>query len=151
MTNLEKKVENLIKNNIEELGYELYDVMYQKEGKEHYLRIFIDKESGISINDCEKVNNAINDLLDDADYIKEQYFLEVSSTGLEKNLRQDKHFESNIGNEVEIKLFKPIQKEKVLIGNLKGFNSMDITIENEEGEITIPRKDIANIKTRYQW
>lgn len=80
MTNIEKKVEDLIIRQVEELGYELYDVEYTKEGKEYYLRIYIDSENGISLDDCEKVNNEITDLLDKADYIKEQYFLEVSST-----------------------------------------------------------------------
>ena len=74
MANIEEKVENLIKNNVENLGYSIYDVQYVKEGQEYYLRIFIEKESGsIDLNDCEKVNDAINDLLDSADYIKDQY------------------------------------------------------------------------------
>lgn len=79
MANIEEKVENLLKPTIEKIGYDLYDVEYAKEGKNFFLRILIDKQEGISIEDCEKVNNAINDLLDEADYIKEQYFLEVSS------------------------------------------------------------------------
>ena len=151
MTNLERKVEKLIESSVESLGYELYDVVYQKEGKDYFLRVFIDQENGISLEDCEKTSNAISDLLDEADYIKEQYYLEVSSAGIERTLRQDKHFEANIGNEVEVKLFKPIQKEKTLIGYLKTFDSNDITIENDTGEVKISRKDIANIKTRYQW
>lgn len=88
LTNIEKKVENLIINEIEKLGYELYDVEYVKEGKDYYLRIYIDSEKGISLDDCEKVNNAINDLLDSADYIKEQYFLEVSSTRSGKSTKK---------------------------------------------------------------
>ena len=76
------------------------------EGKDYYLRIVIDKPEGIDINDCETVNNAINDILDEADYIKEQYFLEVSSPGLERVLRKDKHLKQNIGNNIEVKLFK---------------------------------------------
>ena len=84
MANIEEKVEKLIKKTIEDLGYSLYDVQYVKEGKDYFLRIFIEKDEGsIDLNDCEKVNNEINDLLDEANYIKEQYFLEVSSTGLE--------------------------------------------------------------------
>lgn len=80
MTNIESKVEELIVKPIEKLGYELYDVEYIKEGKDYFLRIYIDSNKGISLDDCEKVNNEITDLLDSADYIKEQYFLEVSST-----------------------------------------------------------------------
>ena len=79
MANIEEKVENLLKPIIENLGYDLYDVEYVKEGKNYYLRIFIDKENGIDLNDCEKVSNSINEKLDEADYIKEQYYLEVSS------------------------------------------------------------------------
>ena len=110
MANIEEKVENLVKDKTESLGYSIYDVQYVKEGQEYYLRIFIEKENGsIDLNDCEKVNDAINDLLDSADYIKDQYFLEVSSTGLEKILRKDKHLQDNIGNQIQIKLFKPIE------------------------------------------
>lgn len=80
MASIEERVETLIKPIIEKIGYDLYDVEYAKEGKNYFLRIFIDKPEGIDLQDCEKVNDAINDILDEADYIKEQYFLEVSST-----------------------------------------------------------------------
>ena len=109
MSNIEEKIEKLVKKQIEDLGYSLYDVQYVKEGQDYYLRIFIEKPNGsIDLNDCEKVNDGINDLLDKADYIKEQYFLEVSSTGLEKVLRRDEHLEQNIGKDVEVKLFKAV-------------------------------------------
>ena len=84
MANIEEKVENLLKDEIEKNGYDLYDVEYAKEGKNFFLRIFIDKPDGIDLKDCEKVNDVINDLLDKADYIKDQYFLEVSSPGIER-------------------------------------------------------------------
>ena len=85
MASIEERVENLLQKKIEDLGYKLYDVQYVKEGQNYFLRIYIEKENGsIDLNDCEKVNDGINDLLDTADYIKEQYFLEVSSTGVEK-------------------------------------------------------------------
>ena len=87
MKEIENKVKNLLKDTIESLGYILYDVEYVKENNELYLRIFIDKETGISIQDCETVNNAISDLLDEADYTKEQYFLEVSSSGERKRIK----------------------------------------------------------------
>ena len=95
MASIEEKVEVLLEKKIEELGYELYDVEYAKEGKDYYLRIFIDKPEGITIDDCEKVNDAIKDKLDEEDYIKQQYFLEVSSPGIERILRKDKHLEQN--------------------------------------------------------
>ncbi len=153
MASIEERVENLIQKKVEELGYILYDVQYAKEGQNYFLRIFIEKEDGtIDLNDCEKVNDGINDLLDTADYIKEQYFLEVSSTGVEKVLRKDKHLKDNIGNEVEIKLFKPINKQKEFIGILEDFSEDEITLKLENDEnINIDRKDISLIKTTFNW
>lgn len=150
MTNLEEKIENLLSKTINDLGYELYDIQYVKEGKDYFLRIFIDNESGISIEDCEKVNNAINDILDTADYIKGQYFLEVSSPGIERVLRKDKHLQDNIGEEVAISLFKPINGKREIIGRLQEFDDETIDIL-EENEIKISRKDIAQIKKVYKW
>ena len=151
MASIEERVESLVEKKINDLGYELYDVEYGKEGKDYYLRIFIDKPEGIDLNDCEKVNDGINDLLDQADYIKEQYFLEVSSPGIERTLRKDKHLEANIDSLVEIKLFKPIEKQKVLQGILKEFSNESLTIQTEEKDIEIERKDISVIKTVYEW
>ncbi len=167
MANIEERVETLIKPIIEQLGYKLYDVQYVKESSNYYLRVFIEKEEGsIDLDDCEIVNNGINDILDTADYIKEQYFLEVSSTGLEKVLRKDVHLQNHIGSEVEVKLFKPVvldqqednkknkkeKKSKELIGILKGFDEKEITLELENEQlITIERKNIAIIKTVYHW
>ncbi len=88
MANIEEKVEKLLEPKIQEIGYELYDVEYAKEGKNYYLRIIIDKPEGIDLNDCEKVNDAITDILDEANYIKEQYFLEVSSPRNRKNIKK---------------------------------------------------------------
>ena len=157
MANIEERVEALVRNKIEEIGYELYDVEYAKEGKNYFLRIFIDKPEGIDLNDCEKVNDAINDILDTADYIKEQYFLEVSSPGIERVLRKDKHLEKNIGKEINIKLFKKDEKGiKEYQGILKSFNQENVIItKNEEKDekldIKIERKNIAQIKTIYNW
>lgn len=97
MANIETKIQELLNDIIVNLGYDLYDVIYVKEGKDFYLKIIIDKQSGsIGIEDCEKVNNSINDILDEKDLIKEQYYLEVSSPGLERLLRKEKHFISHI-------------------------------------------------------
>ena len=149
MANIEQKVENLLKEKIESLGYELYDVEYSKEGKNYFLRIFIDKKDGIDLNDCEKVNNEINDLLDGADYIKEQYFLEVSSPGIERILRKDKHLKENIGKEITIKLFKKDERgNKEYQGILEQFDEDTIKLVNE---IVIERKNLAQIKTVYNW
>ena len=119
MANIEERVEKLIKNKVEEVGYELYDVLYFKEGKNYILRIVIDNENGISLEDCEKVNNEITDLLDEADYIKEQYFLEVSSIGLNAKLSKDRHFIYSIGLKVLLKFKKPFAGLKKLKGILK--------------------------------
>ena len=149
MASIEERVENLLKEKIESIGYDLYDVEYSKEGKNYFLRIFIDKEDGIDLKDCEKVNDEINDILDQADYIKDQYFLEVSSPGIERVLRKDKHLEQNIGKEINIKLFKKDENgNKEYQGNLKSFN--EEKIELEDGTI-IERKNIAQIKTVFNW
>ena len=153
MANIEEKVENSISKIIENLGYKLYDVQYAKEGKDYFLRIFIEKENGeITLNDCENVNNAITDILDKENYINEQYFLEISSPGIERVLRKDKHLEKNIGEEVTIKLFKKDENEKKeYFGKLKDFNQEKIVIEQEEKDINIERKNISQIKTVYNW
>ena len=149
MAKIEERVEELLKDKIENIGYSLYDVEYAKEGQNYYLRIFIDSPKGIDLNDCEKVSNEINELLDQADYIKEQYFLEVSSPGIERTLRKDKHLEQNIGKEINIKLFKKDENgKKEYQGILKQYNEEKIELEEE---ITIERKNIAQIKTVYNW
>jgi len=150
-SNIETKVEELLIKIVEDLGYELYDVRYEKEGKDYYLRIIIDKPAGIDINDCEKVNDAINDILDEADYIKDQYFLEVSSPGLERILRKEKHYKSQIGKEVSIKLFKPINKQKELIGILEDYNEKELTLKVNDESLKIDLKDIAITKTVFNW
>ena len=150
-SNIETKVEQLLEKIIVDLGYDLYDVRYEKEAKDYYLRIIIDKPAGIDINDCETVNNAINDILDEADYIKDQYFLEVSSPGLERILRKEKHFLRQIGKEVSVKLFKPINKQKELIGTLEEYNNTELTIKVDDETIKINLKDIALVKTIFNW
>lgn len=151
-SNIENKVEELVKPIITNIGYDLYDVRYEKEGKDYYLRIIIDKPEGIDINDCETVNNSINDILDEADYIKEQYFLEVSSPGLERVLRKPNHFLSQIGNEISVKLFKPIEKKKEFIGILEEFDAQGgITLKVDNTTMKIDLKDIAVAKTIFNW
>lgn len=124
---------------------------YAKEGKDYFLRIYIENERGISLEDCEKVTHEINDILDQVDYIKEGYFLEVSSTGVEKILRKDRHLETNLGSNIEIKLFSPIDNKKTIEGILKNFDNENIYIEIDKIEKSIERKQIAQIKTKYNW
>ena len=147
---IEENISQLVKASVEKLGYELYDVEYVKEGKDYYLRVYIEGKNGISLDDCEKVSNEITDILDKEVYIKEQYFLEVSSTGIEKVLKKDKHLEANIGVEIQVKLFKPVNKNKQYQGILKGFNENEIILETEE-EFRLERKNISQIKTIYHW
>lgn len=150
MAKVEEKVETLIETKIQELGYILYDVEYLKEGKDYFLRVYIDNQKGISLDDCELVSNNITELLDKEDYIKEQYFLEVSSPGIERVLKKDKHLEKNIGARVQIKLFKPFNGKKQYEGILKKYDDNIIVIEESE-EINIERQNIGQIKTIFDW
>ena len=150
MSKIEEIVEEITSSTINKLGYELYDVEYVKEGKDYFLRIYIDSEKGIDLNDCEKVSNSITELLDKKDPIKDQYFLEVSSPGVERVLKKDKHLQANIGKEVCVKLFKPLDGKKEYSGLLKDFNNLNITLQNSE-DIIIERNNIAQIKTVYNW
>ena len=141
MASIEERVENLLEKTINDLGYTLYDVEYAKEAKNYFLRIFIDKADGIDLNDCEKVNNAITELLDEADYIKD----------IERVLRKDKHLKQYIGEEIEVSLFKPINGNKQMQGILESFDSENIALKYNNETIEIPRKGISLIKTVYNW
>lgn len=147
MTSLEKKIEDLVKPIIENLGYKVYDVIYQKEGKDNYLKIFIDSDKGIDLNDCEKVNNSVNDILDEKDYIKAQYYLEISSPGLERNLRRDEQFLDNINKKIEVHLYNSINNKKTVTGILKEYNKNNIVID----DIKIEKSNITSAKTIYNW
>ena len=150
MAKIEEKIENLVKETIEKLGYELYDVFYLKEGQNKILRIIIDQDKGISLDDCEKVNNAIKDRIDEADYIEEQYYLEISSPGIERILRKDWQLKKFAGEEVEIKLFKKDDRgNKSYIGILGCITDENLEIDLGE-KITINRKNIAQVKTVYR-
>ena len=151
MAKIEEKVESLIKDKIEKIGYRLYDVLYIKESKNYTLRIVIDNKEGITLEDCEKVNNEIMPLLDEADYIKEQYYLEVSSPGVERILRKDWQLKENIVKEIKINLFKKDARgKKEYLGLLEEVLENTIKIKEEE-EIEIERKNISQIKTVCNW
>ena len=143
----EKKTEKLLEPILAENNFTLYDVEFVKEGGNRYLRVYIDKEGGITIDDCELVSRKLSDLLDQEDFIPESYILEVSSPGLGRQLKKDKHFDRSIGEEVEIKLYKPINKKKEWIGILTGYDADVIKIRVNDGEeMEIPRKDIAVVR-----
>ena len=137
----EVKAEELLAPIVEKMGIEIYDVEYVKEGSDYYLRAYIDKPEGVNINDCEAVSRAFSDALDEADPIEEAYILEVSSPGLGRTLKKDRHLEKSIGEEVEIKLFKAVDaktKQKEFSGILESFDEKTITIrvETETSEKT---------------
>ncbi|MBQ8281335.1 MAG: ribosome maturation factor RimP [Lachnospiraceae bacterium] len=143
----ERKTEQLLEPILQENNFELYDVEFVKEAGTFYLRAYIDKEGGININDCELVSRRLSDLLDEKDFIPDAYILEVSSPGLGRALKKDKHFEKSIGEEVEVKLFKAIDKQKEFTGYLESFNDDVIVISDEqENELELERSNIASVR-----
>ena len=150
MAKIEEKVESLVKDKIEKIGYELYDVIYTKEGSNKILRIVIDSEKGISLDDCEKVNNEIKETIDEATPIEEQYFLEISSPGIERLLRKDWQLKKFKGEEVNIKLFKKDENgKKEYTGTLGDITENTLDVETEGENTTIDRKIISQVKTVY--
>lgn len=129
---------------------EIYDVEYVKEGSDWYLRCYIDKEGGVTIDDCEAVSRALSDELDREDFIEDAYILEVSSPGLGRALKKDKHLQKSLNEEVDIRTYKPINGSKDFCGILKAFDEETITILTASGEeaedMVFDRKDIAAIK-----
>ncbi|MBD5136856.1 MAG: ribosome maturation factor RimP [Lachnospiraceae bacterium] len=143
----ERMTEELVLPMIEENKFELVDVEYVKEGSNWYLRIYIDKPGGINIDDCELISRALSDKLDEKDFIQDAYILEVSSPGLGRPLKKDKDFNRNIGERVEIKLYKAVDKQKEFEGILKSFDKTTVTIEtDEETDMVFERSNIALIR-----
>ena len=142
----EEKTEKLLLPIAESNGVEIYDVEYVKEGSDYYLRAYIDKPEGVNIIDCENVSRLLSDALDKEDFIPDSYILEVSSPGLGRTLKKDKHLQKSIGKEVEIKLFKPIDKCKEFTGTLDSFDADSITIEEQGEKRTFARADVALIR-----
>lgn len=151
MTKIEATVEKLILPIVEKLGYYLYDIEYVKEGAQWYLRIYIDQDSGIDLDDCEKVSNQISEILDKEDPIRTQYFLEVSSCGLERHLREKKHYLQNLGKEIQVNLYKAVEKKKLIEGILKEVKEDTILVKTEEKEIEVKLENISLAKTIYNW
>ena len=142
----EEKTERLLGPIAEANGVSIYDVEYVKEGSGYYLRAYIDKPGGVNIQDCENVSRALSDGLDREDFIPDAYTLEVSSPGLGRTLKKDKHLQASIGQEVEIKLFKPIDKCKDFSGILDSFDIESITILEGNTQRNFKRTDIAVIR-----
>lgn len=142
----ESKTEQLLAPIAEKYGVEIYDVEYVKEGSDWYLRTYIDKTGGVTIIDCENVSRALSDVLDAEDYIQDAYILEVSSPGLGRTLKKDRHLEKSLGEDIEIKTYKPIDGHKEFTGVLKAYDEQTVTIEEADGERILLRKEIALIR-----
>lgn len=140
-----EKVFEIVSPIAKEQNLEIWDIKYLKEGASYFLRIFIDKPEGITIDDCEEFSRAIDEPLDLADPISEAYFLEVSSPGLNRELSKDEHFKAFIGEEIIVKLYKAIDKKKELIGKLLGFENGELTIEYNGQPFKINKKEISKI------
>lgn len=140
-----QKVLEIISPIAQEQNLDIWDVKYLKEGASYFLRIFIDKPEGITIDDCETFSRAIDEPLDEADPISEAYFLEVSSPGLQRELVKPEHFEAFIGEEVIVKLYKAIDKQKEFIGKLVGFENGELTIEYNGEPLKIEKQNIAKV------
>lgn len=144
--NYEKRAEELIMPIINKNNYELVDVEFVKESSNWILRAYVDKEGGVTIDDCEKVSREFSNLLDEEDFIEESYILEVSSPGLGRQLKKEKDFERSCGKEVDIKFYKAVDGKKELTGILKSHNKTAITLEIDGIEQTFERKDIALVR-----
>jgi ribosome maturation factor RimP len=145
--NIATEVEALISPVAEELGYYIWDVSYVKEGTEWFLRITIDSENGINIDDCENMSRAIDPLLDEADPIEDAYRLEVSSPGIEREIKTDFHLSKCLGETVEAKFYAPLNGAKSVIGVLKAYDSENVTVD----EMVIPRKSIAKMNIYFEF
>lgn len=142
-------VSNIAENIAEDLNYDLVDIEYVKEFGDYFLRVYIDKLGGVTIDDCQKMSEALGESLDKDDPIKEAYYLEVSSPGLDRPLKNDKDLKRNIGKDIEIRLYKNFNGKKIYEGILKDFTEDNILISNDEDEkdtISIPREIVSIVK-----
>lgn len=148
----EQRTEELLLPILEELRYELVDVEYVKEGSSFYLRAYIDKEGGITVDDCEAVSRRMSDLLDEQDYIEESYIFEVSSPGLGRPLKKEKDYARSMGKELEIRTYQAVNRKKEFYGILKAYDADTVTIELEdETELTFAKPQIALIRLAFDF
>ena len=142
----EERTEALLAPIAQANGVSVYDVEYVKEGADYYLRAYIDKPEGVSILDCENVSRSLSDELDREDFIPDAYVLEVSSPGLGRTLKKDRHLRNSIGREVEVKLFKPLEGRREFAGRLESFDADSIVILEGEAQRSFQRSQIALIR-----
>lgn len=147
----ESKTEAFLLPVLAEHNFELWDVEYVKEAGTWYLRAYIDKEGGIAVDDCEVISRILSDWLDQNDFIEDSYILEVSSPGLGRPLKKERDFERSLGEEVEIRLYKALNKQKEFTGILKAYDKENVTIETAEGEMIFTRSDIALIRLAFDF
>ena len=148
---IEEHTEELLQPIVEEFGVYVYDVEYVKEGSDWYLRAYIDKEGGVTIDDCENVSRALNVKLDEEDFIKDAYIFEVSSPGLGRKLSKERHFRQSMGLEVELKTYKPIDKQKEFTGILTDYDNGAVTIEINGTNKTFAKEDVANVRLTFDF
>ena len=147
-----ERTEQLVMPIVDENNFELVDIEYVKEAGNWFLRVYIDKQGGITIDDCELVSRALSEQLDKDDFIEDSYILEVSSPGLGRPLKKEKDFERSIGKEVEVRLFQAINKQKEYIGILTSYDKDTVTVElEEENPLTFQRKNIALIRLAFDF
>lgn len=139
-------VRALLESHVESMGYELYDVEYAKEAEGFVLTLYIDSPNGITLDDCEKVSRAVDPILDEHDPIKEAYYLSVSSVGLDRPFKIDRDYERNLGKDIDIKLYAPINGKKTLTAKLVSFDGDNITVGHDKKTDVIPRKSLAQVR-----
>ncbi len=139
-------VEEIVKPVCDEMGLILWDVRFEKEGPDWYLRIFIDKEGGVFIEDCEKLSRTVDPMIDEADPINQAYYFEVSSAGLGRKLTKDFHFEAKKGQIALAKLIRPIDGVREIKGTIEGYSDGVVTLSNENGSHNVNVKDTSFIK-----
>ena len=147
----EQKAESLLEPIVAEHNFELVDVEYVKEGSNFYLRAYIDKPEGITVDDCEVVSRAFSQKLDEEDFIDEAYIMEVSSPGLGRPLKKEKDYKRSVGKELEIRTYRAINKEKEFYGILKEYNVSSVTIDCEGTEMIFQKSDIALIRLAFDF
>lgn len=148
----ETRTEELITPILDRMNFELVDVEYVKEGGTWYLRAYIDKEGGITVNDCEAVAREMNEILDKEDFVEDSYVFEVSSPGLGRPLKKEKDYIRSMGKEVEIRTYRAINREKEFYGILSAYDENTVTIKTEDGtEMTFEKSDIALIRLAFDF
>ena len=143
MANSAERVYELIKDAVEAEGARLWDVRFLKEGASWYLRVFIDKPEGISIDDCTNVSHAIDPIIDEADPIDVSYYLEVCSPGIERELTRSRHYEESLGKQVRLKLYRAYDGKKEITGTLEDVTEENVTLVTEGNALTVERKNIS--------